>query len=74
VRPRPGRQVEPQKFDGLELADSIAVDAHKWLYQPIDGSLLLYRDVDLARRTFAEAVSQSRTRPSVGPSRCARAS
>jgi glutamate/tyrosine decarboxylase-like PLP-dependent enzyme len=45
----------PEKFDGLDLADSISLDAHKWLYQPIDCSCLLYRDRDAARKTFSHA-------------------
>jgi glutamate/tyrosine decarboxylase-like PLP-dependent enzyme len=43
----------PEKFDGLELADSLALDPHKWLYQPLDCGCLLYRDVAIARQTFA---------------------
>ena len=45
----------PEKFDGLDLADSISLDAHKWLYQPIDCSCLLYRERDAARKTFSYA-------------------
>src|SRR5262249_13108563 len=26
----------PGKFDGLNLADSLSLDPHKWLYQPLD--------------------------------------
>jgi aromatic-L-amino-acid decarboxylase len=54
----------PEKFAGLELADSISLDPHKWLYQPLDCGCLLYRDENLARRTFshtgdyAKALSQ----------------
>jgi aromatic-L-amino-acid/L-tryptophan decarboxylase len=44
---------EPAKLKGLELADSISLDPHKWLYQPLDCSLLLYRDADIARQTFS---------------------
>jgi len=44
---------QPTKFEGLTLADSISLDPHKWLYQPIDCSLLLYRDIELARRAFS---------------------
>ena len=43
----------PDKFASLSEADSVSVDAHKWLYQPLDCSILLYRDPDVARATFA---------------------
>jgi glutamate/tyrosine decarboxylase-like PLP-dependent enzyme len=43
----------PEKFDGLALADSLSLDPHKWLYQPLDCGCLLYRDVGMARTTFA---------------------
>ena len=42
----------PEKFDGLALADSLSLDPHKWLYQPLDCGCLLYRDVASAHRTF----------------------
>jgi glutamate/tyrosine decarboxylase-like PLP-dependent enzyme len=42
----------PEKFDGLPLADSLSLDPHKWLYQPLDCGCLLYRDVEMARTTF----------------------
>ena len=43
----------PGLFTGLAQADSISLDAHKWLYQPLDCSALLYRDAVAARRAFA---------------------
>jgi aromatic-L-amino-acid/L-tryptophan decarboxylase len=43
----------PEKFAGLALADSLSLDPHKWLYQPLDCGCLLYRDVAMARKTFA---------------------
>jgi len=42
----------PEKFDGLELVDSLSLDPHKWMYQPLDCGCLLYRDVEMARKTF----------------------
>jgi len=43
----------PDKFRGLNLADSISLDPHKWLYQPLDCGCLLYRDPNKARAAFA---------------------
>jgi len=42
----------PERFHGLSEADSISLDAHKWLFQPLDSGCLLYRDPDIARKTF----------------------
>lgn len=42
----------PEKFRGLEQADSVSLDPHKWLYQPLDCGCLLYRDAEIARNTF----------------------
>jgi aromatic-L-amino-acid decarboxylase len=52
---------DPAKLDGLALADSISLDAHKWLYQPLDCSVLLYRDADAARRTFSYTGDYAKT-------------
>jgi glutamate/tyrosine decarboxylase-like PLP-dependent enzyme len=57
----PAAMVEPARFNGLEHADSISLDAHKWLYQPLDCSLLLYRDPAIARTTFAYTGDYART-------------
>jgi glutamate/tyrosine decarboxylase-like PLP-dependent enzyme len=43
----------PDKFAGMNLADSLSLDPHKWLYQPLDCGCLLYRDVKAARAAFA---------------------
>ncbi len=45
----------PEKFRGLELADSLSLDPHKWLYQPLDCGCLLFRDPAYARRAFAHS-------------------
>ena len=37
---------------GIELADSITLDPHKWLYQPIELGALLVRDGAALRRGF----------------------
>ena len=41
------------KVRGIERADSIAFDFHKWLHVPYDAGCVLLRDGDLQRRTFA---------------------
>ena len=42
----------PEKFRGLSEADSISLDPHKWLFQPLDCGCLIYRDPEIARVTF----------------------
>ena len=37
---------------GIELADSVTLDPHKWLYQPFECGAVLVRDADLLRRAF----------------------
>ena len=37
---------------GIDAADSIALDPHKWLYQPMECGCLLVRDGRLLRRAF----------------------
>ena len=38
---------------GCERADSLVVNPHKWLFVPIDLSVLYVRDLELLRRTFS---------------------
>jgi glutamate/tyrosine decarboxylase-like PLP-dependent enzyme len=38
---------------GIERADSISLDAHKWLYQPFEAGCVLVRDVGSLLRAFS---------------------
>ncbi|HJQ35071.1 MAG TPA: aminotransferase class I/II-fold pyridoxal phosphate-dependent enzyme [Pyrinomonadaceae bacterium] len=40
-------------FDGLEEADSVSLDPHKWLYTPLGCGCLLFREPAHARAAFA---------------------
>jgi len=40
-------------FDGWERADSIVVNPHKWLFTPLDASLLLTRRMEELRAAFS---------------------
>jgi glutamate/tyrosine decarboxylase-like PLP-dependent enzyme len=51
----------PERLEGLAGADSLSVDVHKWLYQPLDCSALLYRDAEVARETFAYTGDYAKT-------------
>jgi len=41
-------------FAGVEHADSLVVDPHKWLFAPFDACALLYRDPELGRRAHTQ--------------------
>jgi glutamate/tyrosine decarboxylase-like PLP-dependent enzyme len=43
----------PELFAGLSAADSLSLDPHKWLYQPLDCSMVLFRDPAAARSAFS---------------------
>ena len=42
----------PEDLRGLALADSIAVDPHKWLYAPLEAGCALVRDPTILPATF----------------------
>jgi glutamate/tyrosine decarboxylase-like PLP-dependent enzyme len=50
----------PEKFAGLNAADSLSLDPHKWLYQPLDCGVLLFRDAAAARAAFSYAADYVR--------------
>ena len=41
-----------EKYAGIELADSVALDFHKWLYQPFEIGCVLVRDWNLLKDTY----------------------
>ena len=49
------------RYRGIERADSVVMDLHKWFFQSLDGSLLLYRDATWARQLFSETPDYLRT-------------
>ncbi|MBA3876546.1 MAG: amino acid decarboxylase [Anaerolinea sp.] len=54
----PERRAE---FAGWERADSIVVNPHKWLFAPLDASLLLTRRMDRLREAFSLVPEYLRT-------------
>lgn len=48
------------RFQGLDQADSISLDPHKWLYQSLDCGCLLFRDTDAARKSFSHTGEYAR--------------
>src|SRR6185295_17481811 len=42
-----------ESFRGMERADSIVVNPHKWLFTPFDLSVLFCRRMDVLRRAFS---------------------
>jgi aromatic-L-amino-acid/L-tryptophan decarboxylase len=51
----------PESFHGLNRADSLSLDAHKWLYQPPGCGCLLYRNPEDARRAFSHSGEYARS-------------
>jgi len=43
----------PRDLAALPLADSVAVDPHKWLYAPLEAGCILARDPEKLRNAFA---------------------
>jgi aromatic-L-amino-acid decarboxylase len=51
------------RLSGMELADSIALDFHKWAHVPYDAGFLLVRDGEMHRGTFAAAAAYLQRAP-----------
>jgi glutamate/tyrosine decarboxylase-like PLP-dependent enzyme len=51
------------RLAGIELADSIALDFHKWAHVPYDAGFLLVRDGEMHRGTFASAAAYLQRAP-----------
>jgi aromatic-L-amino-acid decarboxylase len=47
-------------FAGIQRADSIALDPHKWLYLPVDVGCVIYRAPEIARGAFAHEAEYTR--------------
>jgi aromatic-L-amino-acid/L-tryptophan decarboxylase len=47
-------------FAGIERADSVALDPHKWLYLPVDVGCVIYREPQIARAAFAHEAEYTR--------------
>jgi aromatic-L-amino-acid decarboxylase len=56
-------------FAGWERADSIVVNPHKWLWTPVDASLLLSRRLDVVRDAFSLVPEYLRTVGGAGEER-----
>lgn len=45
------------KYKGIDLADSLAIDFHKWLYQSFEAGCLLVKDWETLRRSYFKKAS-----------------
>lgn len=50
------------EYKGIELADSLALDFHKWMYQTFEAGCLLVNDFNILQRTYYKRASYLDTR------------
>ena len=48
-------------FEGVEQADSLIVDPHKWLFAPFDACALIYRNPEIARKVHLQKATYLET-------------
>lgn len=51
-----------EQYRGIELADSLALDFHKWMYQTFEAGCLLVKDFSILQRTYFKQASYLDTR------------
>jgi glutamate/tyrosine decarboxylase-like PLP-dependent enzyme len=52
--PAAGTDLTGHLYKGMDLADSVAVDPHKWFYVPIEAGCALFKDEGLAKAAFSD--------------------
>ncbi len=51
-----------EEYKGIELADSLALDFHKWMYQTFEAGCLLVNDFSILQRSYYKRASYLDTR------------